>query len=75
MYELTEGDTRDVHFAQTLPNEPLRLLFFKHAQDVLFGFYTAELKGALTSSNSFTWEKFHETGRVKKRFLEDFTTP
>ena len=47
MYELTEGDTRDVHFAQTLPNEPLRLLF-KHAQDVLFGYYAAELKGALT---------------------------
>ena len=23
MYELTEGDTRDVHFAQTLPNEPI----------------------------------------------------
>ena len=22
MYELTEGDTRDVTFAQTLPNEP-----------------------------------------------------
>ena len=49
---------RHVHFAQTLPNEPLRLLF-KHAQDVLFGFYTAGsplphdnhpdlLKGALT---------------------------
>ena len=72
MYELTVGDTRDVHFAQTLPNEPLRL-FFKHAQDVLFGFYTAELKGALTTSNNFTWAKFHETDRVKKRFLEDFT--
>ena len=72
MYELTQGDTRDVHFAQTLPNEPLRL-FFKHAQDVLCGFYTAELKGALTTSNNFTWAKFHETDRVKKRFLEDFT--
>ena len=27
-----------------------------------------------TSSNSFTWEKFHETDSVRKRFLEDFTT-
>ena len=49
MYELTEGDTRDVTFAQALPNEPLRL-FFKHAQDVLTGYYTPELKGALTQS-------------------------
>ena len=69
MYELTEGNARIF-----LPNEPFRL-FFKHAQNVMFGSYTAELKCALTSSNSFTWEKFHETGRVKKRFLEDFTTP
>ena len=50
MYELTEGDDKDVTFGQSLPNEPLRL-FFKHAQDVLFGSYTAELKCALTSSN------------------------
>ena len=74
MYELTEGDTRDVTFAQTLPNEPLRL-FFKHAQDVLTGFYTPELKGALPQSNNhWPWTKFHESDRVKKRFLEDFTT-
>ena len=77
MYELTEGNARDVHFAQTLPNEPLRL-FFKHAQNVLFGSYTAELKGALTSSSfsssSFTMQKFHETERVRKNFFEEFTT-
>ena len=77
MYELTEGNARDVHFAQTLPNEPLRL-FFKHAQNVLFGSYTAELKGALTSSSfsssSFTMQKFHETERVRKKFFEEFTT-
>ena len=77
MYELTEGNARDVHFAQTLPNEPLRL-FFKHAQDVLFGSYTAELKGALTSSSfsssSFTMQKFHEAERVRKKFFEEFTT-
>ena len=74
MYELTEGDTRDVTFAQTLPNEPLRL-FFKHAQDVLAGYYTAELKGALASTNNqWPWAKFHETHRVNRRFLEEFTT-
>ena len=70
MYELTEGDTRDVTFAQTLPNEPLRL-FFKHAQDVLVGYYMAELKGALASTNNqWPWAKFHESSRVKRRFLE-----
>lgn len=74
MYELTEGDTRDVTFAQTLPNEPVRL-FFKHAQDVLAGYYTAELKGALASTNNqWPWAKFHETDRVKRRFVDEFTT-
>ena len=73
MYELTEGDNRDVTFAQTLPNEPLRLCF-KHAQDVLFGYYIAELKGALAITNICCYAKFHETNRVKRRFLEEFTT-
>ena len=73
IYKLTEGDTRDVTFVQALPNEPLRL-FFKHAQDILTGFYTAELKGALSSTSQYPWSKFHETDRVKKRFLDDFTT-
>ena len=74
MYELTEGNSRDVTFAQTLPNEPLRL-FFKHAQDTLAGYYMAELKGALSSTaTQWTWGQFHETERVKKRFLEDFVT-
>ena len=71
MYELTEGNDRDVHFAQTLPNEPLRL-FFKHAQDVLAGFYTPELKGALTTSNQWPWAKFHETDWVNKAFPRRF---
>ena len=73
MYALTEADTRDVTFAQTLPNEPLRL-FFKHAQDVFVGYYMSELKGALaTTNNQWPWAKFHETSRVKRRFLEEFT--
>ena len=74
MYELTEGDNKDVTFGQSLPNEPLRL-FFKHAQDVLAGYYTPELKGALASTNNqWSWAKFHETDRAKRRFFEDFTT-
>ena len=51
---------------------PIRL-FFKHAHDVLAGFYSPELKGALTTSNNYLpWAKFHETDRVKKRFCEEF---
>ena len=39
------------------------------------GFYFPELKGALTiSKEQWPWAKYHETDRVKKRFLEDFTT-
>ena len=38
------------------------------------GFYTPELKGALATLNQWPWAKFHETDRVKRRFLEDFTT-
>ena len=53
---------------------PIRL-FFKHAQDVLAGYYTPELKGALASTNNqWSWAKFHESDRAKKRFFEDFTT-
>ena len=75
MYEQTEGDSRDVTFVQSLPNEPLRL-FYRHAQDVLRGYYTAELKGALSSkaSQTWTWQKFHEIERVKKHFLEGFVS-
>ena len=51
---------------------PIRL-FFKHTQDVLAGYYTAELKGALTSTTTpWTVAKFLEADRVRKRFLEDF---
>ena len=72
MYELTEGDARDMTFAQTLPNNPLQL-FFKHAHDVLAGIYTPELAGALTASTShWPWAKFLETDRVKKTFLRRF---
>ena len=74
MYELTEGDARDLTFVQALPNEPLRL-YFKHVQDIVNGYYQSELKGALTSTNTqWPWAKFHESERVKRRFLEDFTT-
>ena len=53
---------------------PIRL-FFKHAQDVFVGYYMSELKGALaTANNQWPWAKFHETSRVKRRFLEEFTT-
>ena len=39
------------------------------------GYYSAELKGALASTNNqWPWAKFHETDRVKRRFLEEFTT-
>ena len=72
MYKLTEGDSRDVTFAQALPNEPLRL-FFKHAQDIFTGYYTAELKDALSSTNQYPLSRFLETDRVKRRFLNDFT--
>ena len=76
MYDLTEGPSRDVTFAQSLPNESLRT-FFKHAQDVLGRYYAAELKGALTVTSTnkgaeWTWAKFHDTDRVKKRFLDSF---
>ena len=64
MYELTQGDSHDVTFAQALRNEPLRL-FFKHAQEVLTGYYTAKLKGALSSTNQYAFAKILETDRVK----------
>ena len=68
MYDLTEGPSRDMTFAQSLPNEPHRL-FFKHAQEVS----AAELKGALTSTTTqWTWAKFPEAERMKKHCLYDF---
>ena len=73
MYELTLGESRDVTFAQALPNEALRL-FFKHAQEVLTGYYTAELKGALTSTSQYSFAKFQESDRVKRRFFDEFVT-
>ena len=51
MYDLTEGPSRDMTFAQSLPIEPHRL-FFKHTQ--------------------WTWAKFPEAERMKKRCLYDF---
>ena len=39
MYELMEGANCDVTFAQSLPNEPLRM-FLKHLHDVISGFYS-----------------------------------
>ena len=72
MYNLTEGPSCDPTFSQSLPNEPLRL-WFKHTQEVLAGHYLPEVKGALTSTaNPWTVAKFHETDRVRKRFLEEF---
>ena len=50
MFELTEGDTRDVIFVQALPNE-LSHSSTQDAQVVLTGYYTAELKGALVQTN------------------------
>ena len=60
-------------FAQALRNEPLRL-FFKHAQEVLTGYYTAKLKGALSSTNQYSYAKFQETDRVRRCFFDDFVT-
>ena len=71
MYELTEGEFRDLTFATSLPNEPLRL-FFQHAMEVLSGYYYPELKGALASASQWAFSKFHDTERVKRRFLNDF---
>ena len=73
MYELMDGANRDPTFSPSLPNEPIRL-FLKHMHDIYSGFYMKEVKGALNSpaADRWNWENFHENGRVRKRFLEDF---
>ena len=74
MYELMDGADRDLTFSQSLQNGPIRM-FFKHLQDVFAGFYSPEVKGALSGSTGqkYDWAMFHEGVRVKKRFLSDFT--
>ena len=74
MHELMDSADRDLTFSQSLPNEPLRM-FFKHLHDVFTGFYSPEVKGALSGSpdGKWNWAMFHEGVRVKKRFLADFT--
>ena len=49
MYELMDSADRDPTFSQSLPNEPLRM-FFKHLNDVFAGYYSPEVKGALSGS-------------------------
>ena len=73
MHELMDSADRDLTFSQSLPNEPLRMLF-KHLHDVFTGFYSPEVKGALSGSpdGKWNWAMFHEGVRVKKRFLADF---
>ena len=74
MYELTEGDTRDVTFAQTLPNEPHPALL--QACPGCFGWVLhCRIEGrARQYKKPWPWENIHETDRVKRRFLEEFTT-
>lgn len=50
-------------------------MLFKHLHDVFTGFYSPEVKGALSGSpdGKWNWAMFHEGVRVKKRFLADFT--
>ena len=74
MYEFMDSTDRDLTFAQSLPNQALRL-FFKHLHDVFKGFYSPEVKGALSGApeGKWNWALFHEGTRVKKRFLVDFT--
>ena len=72
MHEALDSADRDLTFAQSLPNEPLRLLF-KHVHDVMQGFYSPEIKGALNYSATWSMTTFHEGTRVKKRFFDNFT--
>ena len=72
LFEKTEGKNRDPTWLTTLPNEALRI-FAKHVLDIMQGFYTPELKGALSSTNkNWNWERFLESERVKKRFTLEF---
>ena len=73
LFEKTEGKNRDPTWLTTLPNEALRI-FAKHVLEVMQGFYTAELKGALSTTNAqkWNWERFLESEGVKKRFTLDF---
>ena len=73
LFEKTEGQNRDPTWMNTLPNEALRM-FAKHVVEVMQGFYMAELRGALSTTNAqkWNWERFLESERVKKRFTLDF---
>ena len=67
MFEVAESAAKLVKTFRHAVSSPLAM--FKHAQDVLAGYYTPELKGALASTNNqWPMAKFHETDRVKKAF-------
>ena len=69
MYQLSKN--RDLTVTQSLPNEPLHM-FCKHLHHIFAGYYSPEIKDALqnTQDSARNLESFHDTGRVKKRFLE-----
>ena len=72
-YELFEGPNKDPTFIVALPTEALRL-WMKHIQDLYAHVYLTEIKGALTGQTvwKWTWDKFLECERPKKRFGEPF---